>query len=290
MTALVWDQIGERLYETGVDHGVLYLPDAGGVYNTGFAWNGLYTVTEAPTGAEANPQYADNMKYLNLYSLEEFKGTIEAFTYPPEFAECDGYSVPQPGITVGQQTRKPFGFSYRTLLGNDLEQTDFAYKLHLIYGCMASPSEKAYNTINESPEAITFSWEVSTTPVPVTGMKPTASIVITSNEVDPTALAELEDMLYGTVGDEPQLPMPDTVLALFAGTLTLATPTEPAFNSGTETITIPTVTGVIYQVLGETVPAGDLVITEDTVVNAVPAPGYYFPDVIDTNWFYDYTP
>lgn len=289
MTALVWDQVGERFYEAGVDHGVLYLPNAGGVYDTGFAWNGLYNVTEAPTGAEANPQYADNIKYLNLFSLEEWAGSIEAFTYPAEFAECDGYSVPQPGITVGQQTRKPFGFSYRTRLGNDLEQTDYGYKLHLVYGCMASPSEKAYNTINESPEAITFSWDVTTTPVPVTGMKPTATLVITSTEVDPTALGELEDLLYGTVGDDPQLPTPDAVLALFAGSLTEATPTEPAMVANV--ITIPSITGVQYFMDGELLTAGaQPAITEDKVVTAAPAPGYVFPDVVDTDWFYNYTP
>lgn len=217
MPALVWDQVGERTYETGVDHGVLYMPDATGVYAEGVAWNGLTTVTETPSGAEANAQYADNIKYLNLISAEEFGGTIEAFTYPPEFAEYDGLAVPSPGVSVGQQPRKIFGLSYRSRLGNDIEGDDFAYKLHLVYGCIASPSEKAYNTINDSPEAITFSWELSTTPVPVSGHKPTSLIVVDSSLVDPGALSELEVLLYGNDTDGAQLPTPDEVIALFEG-------------------------------------------------------------------------
>jgi hypothetical protein len=216
MPPLVWDQVGERLYETGVDHGVLYLPDAAGVYNSGFAWNGLTTVTESPSGAEASPQYADNIKYLNMISAEEFGATIEAFTYPEEFAECDGTALPEPGVAVGQQPRKMFGMSYRTRVGNDVEGTVFGYKLHLLYGCQAAPSEKAYATINDSPEAIAFSWEVTTTPVPVTGYSPTALLVIDSTVVDPADLASLEALLYGaTVA--AALPTPDAVIALFAG-------------------------------------------------------------------------
>jgi hypothetical protein len=217
MVPLTWDQIGERLYETGVDHGVLYLPDAAGVYNTGFAWNGLTTVTETPSGAEASPQYADNIKYLNLISAEEFGCTIEAFTYPEEFAECDGTALPEPGVAVGQQGRKIFGLSFRTRVGNDVEGTDFGYKLHLVYGCQAAPSEKAYATINDSPEALAFSWEVTTTPVPVTDYKPTSLIVIDSTVVDPTDLAALEALLYGAAAIEPALPTPDAVITLFAG-------------------------------------------------------------------------
>jgi hypothetical protein len=216
MPPLVWDQVGERFYETGVDHGVLYLPDAAGVYNTGFAWNGLTTVTETPSGAEASPQYADNIKYLNMISAEEFGATIEAFTYPEEFGECDGTALPAPGVAVGQQGRKMFGLSFRTRKGNDVEGTEFGYKLHLLYGCQAAPSEKAYATINDSPEAIAFSWEVTTTPVPVTDHKPTALIVIDSTVVDPTDLASLEALLYGaTVA--AALPTPDAVIALFEG-------------------------------------------------------------------------
>ena len=197
MAPLTWDQVGERLYEVGVDHGVLYLPDAAGVYNSGYAWNGLTTVTESPSGAEPSPQYADNIKYLNLISAEEFGGTIEAFTYPEEFGQCDGTALPEPGVALGQQGRKMFGMSYRTKIGNDVEGTDFGYKLHLLYGCQAAPSEKAYATINDSPEAITFSWEVTTTPAPVTGHKPTSLIVIDSTVVDPADLTALEALLYG---------------------------------------------------------------------------------------------
>lgn len=289
MGVITWDAPEDRVFETGVDHGVLYLPDAGGVYDSGFAWNGLVSVTETPTGAESNKQYADNIVYLNLLSVEEFGATIEAFTYPDEFAECDGTAVPQPGITVGQQTRKAFGMSYRTKKGNALN-SDLGYKLHLVYGALASPSEKSYTTVNESPEAMTLSWEITTTPVAVTGLKPTALLVIDSTLVDADALAELEEFLYGTVGTDPSLPLPDAVLAIFAGSLTEATPTEPAFNSGTNTITIPTVTGVEYVVDGEVVPAGALVITTDTLVTARPIAGYKFPDVVDDDWFYNHTP
>jgi hypothetical protein len=214
MPPLVWDQVGERLYEVGVDHGVLYLPDAAGVYNSGFAWNGLTTVTESPSGAEASPQYADNIKYLNLISAEEFGVTIEAFTYPEEFGQCDGTDLPSPGVAVGQQGRKMFGLSYRTRVGNDVDGQDFGYKLHLLYGLQAAPSEKAYATINDSPEAIAFSWEVTSTPVPVTDLKPTSLIVIDSTVVDEGDLAALEALLYGeTVA--AALPTPDAVIALF---------------------------------------------------------------------------
>jgi hypothetical protein len=216
MPPLVWDQVGERLYEVGVDHGVLYLPDQSGVYNSGFAWNGLTTVTESPSGAEASPQYADNIKYLNLISAEEFGATIEAFTYPEEFGQCDGTDLPSPGVAVGQQGRKMFGLSYRTRVGNDVEGSDFGYKLHLLYGCQAAPSEKAYATINDSPEAIAFSWEVTSTPVPVTDRKPTSLIVIDSTVVDAGELAALEDVLYGASA-EPELPTPDEVIAMFSG-------------------------------------------------------------------------
>jgi hypothetical protein len=217
MAPLTWDQVGEKVYETGVDHGVLYLPDDTGVYNTGFAWNGLTTVTESPSGAEPSAQYADNIKYLNLISAEEFGATVEAFTYPEEFGQCDGTALPSPGVAVGQQGRKMFGLSYRTEKGNDVDGTDFGYKLHLLYGCQAAPSEKAYATINDSPEAITFSWDVTTTPVPVTGYKPTSLIVVDSTVVDPADLAALEALLYGAGIVEPALPTPDAVIALFAG-------------------------------------------------------------------------
>ncbi len=218
MTQLLnWDAVGEKIYETGVDHGVLYVQDTDGTYPLGVAWNGLVTVTESPSGAEANPQYADNIKYLNLLSAEIFGATIEAFTYPDEFGVCDGTASPEVGLFVGGQGRKPFGLCYRTKIGNDTDGVDHGYKLHLIYGCLASPSEKAYQTINESPEAITFSWEVTTTPAPVTGYKPTSALIIDSTLVEPTALAALEAILFGTTGtpDVPaELPSPDEVIAL----------------------------------------------------------------------------
>lgn len=288
MSKLTWDQVGERRYETGVDHGVLYIPNNLGVYDTGFAWNGLTAVTESPSGAEASPQYADNIKYLNLISAEEFGGTIEAFTYPDEFAQCDGTASPQPGISLGQQSRKTFGLAYRTRVGNDLDGTDHGYKVHMIYGALAAPSEKAYSTINDSPEALTFSWELSTTPVDVPGFKPAASLTIDSTKVSASALLVLENALYGTVGTDPRLPLPAEVLAMFAGTTAVATPTEPAYNSTTKTITIPVVTGVTYMINDEPV-TGDVVITQDTVVTAKPNQGYQFPDVSDDDWYYDFT-
>ncbi len=287
MTKLTWDQTGERLYETGVDRGVLYIPDGTGEYVSGFAWNGLYGVTESPTGAEPTPLYADNIKYLNLLSVEEFGATIEAYTYPDEFGQCDGTASPQEGISVGQQGRKTFGLGYRTRVGNDLEGADFGYKLHLIYGALAAPSEKAFATINDSPEAITFSWDLTTTPVEVVGYKPTASLTIDSTKVDPTALASLEDVLYGTVGVDPALPMPAEVLAMFSGSITTVTPTAPTFNSGTHVITIPTVTGVQYKINGSVV-TGTVTIAVDTVVTANPIAGYKFPAVTDDDWFFDF--
>jgi hypothetical protein len=294
MTKLMWDRTGERMFETGVDHGVLYERDPAGEYSTGVAWNGLTTVTESPSGAESNPQYADNIKYLDLRSAELFGATIEAFAYPPEFAKYDGNGVPTPGVRVGQQNRRPFGFSYRTKIGNDVEGSDLGYKLHLVYGATAAPSEKAHATINDSPEPITFSWEVSTDPVQVGTIggieyNPTASLEIDSTQVDPAKLATLEDILYGDADNDPALPLPADVIAMMSGTTTLATPAAPAYNAGTHTITIPATTGVRYTVDGEDVPAGPLVITEDTIVKAYPTTGYHFPDVIDDDWFYDYS-
>lgn len=216
MAELLWDQIGERFYETGVDRGVLYLPDETGVYDTGFAWNGLVSISESPTGAEVSPQYADNIQYLNLVSTEWFSATIEAFTYPDEFAQCDGTAVPQLGVYMGQQARKRFGLAYRTRLGNDQDGPDFGYKLHVIYGALAAPSEKAYATINDSPEAITFSWEVSCEQVEVPGYKRTSTMVIDSTKVVPAKLTELETILYGTTVVEPRLPLPSEIITLFA--------------------------------------------------------------------------
>lgn len=221
MAALTWDGSGERLYETGVDRGVLYVMSTGGTYGTGVAWNGLTGVTESPSGAEETALYADNIKYVSLYSAEEFGATIEAYTYPDEFAECDGSAELVGGVTVGQQARKTFGLCYRTLLGNDTDGQSHGYKLHLIYGATASPSEKAYATVNDSPEAITFSWEITTTPVNVTGMSPTACITIDSTKADAECLAALEAKLYGSTepSGTPTLPLPDEVK-------TIMTPSE----------------------------------------------------------------
>ena len=214
MSKLVWDQSGKRLYETGVDHGVLYPIQTGGVYSKGVAWNGLTAVTESPSGADVNDIYADNMKYLGLVGAEKFGATVEAYTYPDEFAECDGSVELVKGATIGQQNRKVFGMVYRTVIGNDVDGNEHGYKLHLIYGATAAPSEKAYNTINEDPEAITFSWELSTTPVNVPGHKPTASLTIDSTKADPTKLAELEKILFGDTETEPRLPLPDEIAQL----------------------------------------------------------------------------
>ena len=213
MPKIKWDQTGERLYETGVSKGVLY-PYANNTYAKGVAWNGLINVSESPEGAEATPLYADNIKYLNLMSAEEFKATIEAYTYPDEFAACNGEASLEQGVSIGQQKRSQFRLSYQTKIGNDVD-SEFGYKIHLVYGALAAPSEKAYATVNDSPEAITFSWEISTTPVEVPGFKPTASLVIDSTKVDPTKLAEFEKKLYGDETNEAALPLPSEVAALF---------------------------------------------------------------------------
>lgn len=291
MAVLTWDQTGQKIYETGVDHGVLYIPDNSGAYPNGYAWNGLTTVTESPEGAEPNAQYADNIKYLNLLSAEEVNGTIEAFTYPDQFGQCDGTAEPQAGVRLGQQTRKSFGLSYRSKVGNDVAGTDYGYKLHLIYGALAAPSEKAYATVNDSPEAISFSWEFTTTPVSVTGYKPTALLTIDSTKATPANLATLEQALYGTAGTNPRLPLPDEVLAMFAGSVTSATPTAPTYTPATHTITIPTVTGVTYKRAdtGATV-TGSVVLTtgQQLIIRAVPNAGYSFPDNTDDDWQYTY--
>lgn len=222
MSKLVWDETGKKFYETGVKNGVLYPQATGGTYPKGVAWNGLTAVTETPSGAEATALYADDIKYLNLMSAEDFGATVEAYTYPDEFAECDGSAEIATGVSIGQQKRKAFGLAYRTVLGNDVDNNDYGYKLHLIYGALAAPSEKAYNTINDSPEAITFSWELTTTPVSVKGFKPTASLTIDSTKVDKEKLKALEDILYGkdptteggADGVEPRLPLPDEIVTL----------------------------------------------------------------------------
>lgn len=217
MAKIVWDESGKRLYETGVKNGVLYIQDETGAYTKGVAWNGLTAVTESPSGAEATPLYADDIKYLELFSAEEFGATIEAYTYPEEFEACDGSASLGTGVTIGQQDRKTFGLCYRTVLGNDVKSNEYGYKLHLIYGAKAAPSEKGYQTINDSPEAITFSWEVTTTPVNVAGFKPTASVTIDSTKIDAAKLKTIEDMLYGTESVEAKLPLPDELKTLLAG-------------------------------------------------------------------------
>jgi hypothetical protein len=211
MSKLVWDETGSRVYETGVKNCVLYPQGEDGEYSLGVAWNGVTAITESPSGAEANPLYADDIKYLNLISAEEFGATIEAYTYPDEFAECDGSAILTEGVSIGQQKRKTFGLAYRTSLGNDVAGSEFGYKLHIIYGAIAAPSEKAYATINDSPEAITFSWEVTTTPVAVTGFKPTAHLEIDSTKATEANLKNLEDILYGSDDVEARLPLPDEI-------------------------------------------------------------------------------
>lgn len=291
MAVLTWDLVGQRFYETGVDQAVLYIPDAGGVYTTGVAWNGLTAVTESPSGGEANPKYANNKKYLNLYSVEEFSATIEAFTYPDEWMGMDGLAVPSAGITVGQQARRTFGLSYRTKVGNDLND-DLGYKYHMVYGLKASPSEKAYATQNETPEPIPFSWEIMATPVDVVGYRPTSILTVdTTKVVNPTNLTALTNALYGTGGTTPRLPMPDEILSMFTTVATLVTTVAPTFVSGTGVITVPTVTGVVYR-------RNDTGVIVSGALAAIPAsssltitaepssPAYAFTVASDGDWVF----
>ena len=217
MAKLVWDESGKRVYETGVRNGVLYVQGENGQYENGVAWNGLTAVTESPSGAEPTALYADDIKYLELFSAEEFGATIEAYTYPEEFEACDGSASLGTGVTIGQQDRKAFGLCYRTIVGNDVKGNENGYKLHLIYGAKAKPSEKAYATVNDSPEAVTFSWEVTTTPVNVAGFKPTASVTIDSTKMEPEKLKLIEDKLYGTASEEATLPLPDEIKQIITG-------------------------------------------------------------------------
>lgn len=214
MAKLVWDETGKRLYETGVSKGVLYVQADDGTYGNGVAWNGLTAVNESPSGAEATPLYADDIKYLELTSTEEYGASIEAYTYPEEFEQCDGSAELGAGVTIGQQPRKAFGFCYRTLIGNDVKNNDYGYKIHIVYGAKAAPSEKAYQTVNDSPEAITFSWELTTTPVNVEGHKPTACVTIDSTKVEPAKLTSIEEALYGSETKEPKLLLPDEIAAI----------------------------------------------------------------------------
>lgn len=300
MTKLLWDTVGDRVYETGVDRGVLYVQASDGTYPEGVPWNGLTTVTEKPTGAAATAQYADNIKYLNLISVEQFTASIDAFTYPDEFGICDGTATPEAGVAVHQQHRKSFGLCYRTLVGNDVEGTDHGYKLHLVWGATAAPTQKAYATVNDSPQAIAFAWELTTIATVLTtvdastgrAFKPTALITIDSTEVDATALANLETLLYGASGgSDARLPSPDEVLALFSGTVTVVTPTAPTYVNGTHTLTIPSQVGVEYLSDGVVWTAGAHVITRDQVVNALPTAGHVFgpPDGYVDEWFIDFS-
>lgn len=307
MAHLTWDATGERTYETGVDRGVLYIPNASGAYTDGVAWNGLVSVSESPSGAESNAQYADNIKYLNLLSAEDFAATIEAFTYPDEFAQFDGLGSPDNGgMVFGQQSRGTFGLSYRTIKGNDVEGDAYGYKLHLVYGCQASPSEKAYGTVNDSPEAITFSWEISTTPSDLGGTipgvsKPTALIVIDSTKVDATNLGTLQDTLWDSV--TPQLPTPfDVYTILSSGVTTISSiASPPTYSAGN--LTVPYTAGINWYVEGELVTdndgtphSGSVVIDmsdsanqfgedftgQSVNVEAVAATGYQFAQGVDT--------
>lgn len=289
MSRIEWDKSGERRYETGVDHAVLYIPNSQGAYTDGVAWNGITSIAESPSGAEATPIYADNMKYLNLLSVEEFGGTIEAITFPDEFYQFDGGAIPTPGVIVSQQSRPKFGLSYRSLIGNDIVGEAAGYKLHLVYGAQASPSERTNTTINDSPEATPLSWEFSTTAVPVQGLKPTSLVTIDSTKVSASNLAALETILYGTSGVDPRLPSPTDVIALFSGSATSVTPAVPTYNSTTHVITIPSTANVDYYVGGEVV-TGTITLepNQTRVVEARPRPGYYFPEGTDEDNSFTY--
>jgi hypothetical protein len=286
---LTWDGTGEKVFETGVDHGVLYpLNPSTSLYDDGVAWNGLTEIDEKPSGATANKTYADNILYSNIRSAELFGGTIKAYTYPDEFAACDGGNAPTTGVNVGQQPRQTFGLCYRTKVGNDVNG-ELGFKLHLVYGATASPSEKDYATVNDSPASVEFSWDFDCLPVPVTGLSPTSILVIDSTKVDATALGDLMDDLYGTVGTAPLLPSPDTVLAFFTGSVTAIT-LSPATFDGAHTITIPSQTGVVYYVDGVVHTAGSQLLTtgQKKVVSAVAQPGYKFNTPVVTEWLFTY--
>lgn len=212
--ALVWDESGDRLYETGVDHGVIYMRNDDGTYPKGAAWNGLTKVTESPSGAEATTLWADNLKYINLVSAEDFGCTIECYTYPDEFAACNGEVTVADGVTIGQQARASFGFSYRTKIGNDIKGDDYGYKIHLVYGCYAKPSSKDNSTTDDSPEAVTLSYEVSTTPINVDGMKPTAHLIVDSTKCPPEKLKQVETALYGSSDKAAYLPLPKEIITM----------------------------------------------------------------------------
>lgn len=293
MSRLIWDAIGERFFETGVSNGVLYIPDSQGNYTNGYAWNGLTGVTASPSGAESNKQYADNIQYLNLISAEEFGGTIEAFTSPKEFDQCDGSASPAPGILVGQQARSSFGFSYQTLVGNDIDGQDHGYKIHVVYGAQASPSERAYATVNDSPEAITLSWEFQTTPAAINpeievngrALRPTATLTFDSRNFSAEKMQELKNVLWGSASTNPRLPSPYELITMMSVELDEVTPSNPTFDTDTDTITIPEVAGVDYFVDGKKV-TDEYLAAGPTLVSALPAPGYKFPSVVQTHWVF----
>lgn len=290
MSRLIWDKTGQRRFETGVNKAVLYIPDSSGVYNTGVAWNGLTAITESPSGAEATPLYADNIKYLNLISAEEFGATLEAYMCPDEFYQFDGIASPSKGVYVGQQSRRAFALSYQTRVGNDVEGSDLGYKIHFIYSAQAAPSEKNYSTINDTPEAMTLSWELTTSAVEVgVGFKPSAHLVIDSTQVDPDALTTLEAIIYGSPGTEPRLPFPAEILDIFSEESVEVSTSAPTYDPATDMITIPAVTGVVYMIDGEEVAAGTVgPISETTVVQARPAAGYRFTRTSDNDWTITY--
>jgi len=297
MAVLTWDALGQRFYETGVDHGVLYIPNETGEYDNGVAWNGLVGVTETPSGAEESAQYADNIKYLSLTSAEEFGATLECFTYPDEWAQFDGSVELEPGVVIGQQDRRSFGLSYRTIVGNDLQGNAYGHKYHLVYGAKATPSERAYTTVNDSPEPITFSWEMTTTGVAVPGFKPTSLLTVDTTKATPASVTALLEALHGTAGTDPRLPLPEEIMAMFAGSITEVTAVEPAFVAATGVITIPTVTGVRYRradtnalvangsTVTITVPGDTLIITAEPVSGA-----YDLSDDSDDDWAFTRTP
>lgn len=295
MTKLLWDQTGEREFEVGVEKGVLYPIGNDGLYGVGVAWNGLTSVSEAPSGAEVTKKYADNINYLSLVSAEIFEATIKAFTHPDEWAECDGSATPVVGVSVGQQTRRPFGLAYKSLKGNDTLGQDFGYVLHLVYGGLASPSQRDYNTVNDTPDAIEFSWKLSTTPVAVPGLKPSAILKIDSTKVSAVDLANLEAMLYGQAGTDPILPSPADVIALFTTTATAVTATQPAFVPTTGVITIPTITGVQYYrgdtnaalVNGSTVTIAT--VGASLVIQAKAKTGFILSPTSDDDWTFTRT-
>lgn len=287
MPKVTWDAPGEKTYETGVDRGMLYIP-TNGIYNLGYAWNGLTAVTQSPSGAEPTPMWADNIKYLNILSREDFNATVEALMYPNEFAQCDGSAQPSPGVFINQQARRTFGMSYRTLIGDDQVGTARGYKINLIYGALAAPSEKAHATVNDTPEGVTFSWELSTTEVNVTGYKPTASITIDSTKVSAANLAALELLLYGDpVGAGPSLPSPDQVIAIFAGGIVSATPVMPTFTAGTGALVIPTTTGITYRNSQTMLPITGTItvpVASSYQVVATPNTGYKLASGSDDDW------